>query len=98
VISREMCIGGVQSPEMGRERERETDREGEIKESRSTILWNLRLVFLGGCVEKTHGKLYLCREVAVAMRFMLGALHEERTCRNIVSLIPLCSNLKRLDT
>jgi hypothetical protein len=88
-----MVGGGERERESERETEtdRQTDRDGEIKESRSTILGNLRLLFVGDCVEKTHGKLYLCRKVAVAMRFMLGALHEERACRNIVSDLILSS-------
>jgi len=64
--------------ESEREREIHTGRVTETEKSRNSILWNLRLVFLGGCIEKTHGKLYPGRKVAVAMRFMLGALQKKK--------------------
>lgn len=66
-----------------------TSRVTETEIPRNSILWNLRLVFLGGCIEKTHGKLYPGRKVAVALQFMLGALQKARACRNIASVLIL---------
>lgn len=66
-----------------------TGRATETEKSRNSTLWNLRMVFFGGCIEKTHGKLYPGRKVAVAMQFMLGALQKVRACRNIVSVLIL---------
>ena len=49
-----------------RERERErkihTGRVTEMEKSRNSILWNLRLVLLGGCIEKKHMGNYIPAE------------------------------------
>lgn len=48
-----------------------TRNRGATKESRNTILWNLRPVLLGVGVEKTHGKLYPVGEVATCIATVL---------------------------